>query len=139
MIEMMLTISVLAVLASVALPKYADLLIKSNEGSTKGNLGTIRSALSVYYADNAGNYPSCPAGPSSPIFNTLIPNDMTITPVVKNWVHPPTSEVYCDSMMIPGNVHDGQGWYYDGVDPQVGAVWVACDHTDTRGIDWTNY
>jgi hypothetical protein len=62
--------------------------------------------------------------------------------MVNSGLHPPTNSVYCDVAMTPGNVHDGQGWYYDGAtpaDPFAGTLWVACGHTDTRNSLWTSY
>lgn len=53
----MIVVGIIGILASVALPKYADMVRKSKEARTKGNLGGIRSAISIYYSDNDGNYP----------------------------------------------------------------------------------
>jgi len=142
LIEMLITVSIVAVLASIALPKFADLIEKSQEATTKGSLGSLRWALSIYYSDNGGNYPNCLITPVSPVFTTyLSPNYIPAVDVVKNYVHPPTNNVYCDSAITPGNVHDGQGWYYDGDvnDSGIGNLYVACDHTDSKGSFWSNY
>jgi general secretion pathway protein G len=147
LVELMISISVIAILASVAIPKFADMLLKTQEGSLKGNLGTMRSALSIYYADNQGSYPTCVTGPSAAgLPNAMIPKYLAAIPAVNNGLHPSTSSVYCDLVMVPGNVHDGQGWYYDGAlaaggqpDSQAGSIWVACDHTDTIGSSWTSF
>jgi prepilin-type N-terminal cleavage/methylation domain-containing protein len=143
LLELIIVISILAILASVAIPKYADVLLKAQEGSLKGNLGTMRSALSLYYSDNMGTNPSCVLGPNSSVLaNVLIPKYIPNIPTVNNGLHPPTNSVYCDAMMVPGDIHDGQGWYYDGVlptDSQAGGIWIACDHTDTNGSAWTSY
>jgi prepilin-type N-terminal cleavage/methylation domain-containing protein len=142
MIEMLVTVSIIAILASIALPKFADLMQKSQEGSTKGSLGSLRGALSIYYSDNQGAYPNCLVLANSPVLmGTLLPNYITQIDIVKTTLHPPTNAVYCDSILTAGNVHDGQGWYYDGDinDPLIGSIYVACAHTDTKGSYWTSY
>jgi prepilin-type N-terminal cleavage/methylation domain-containing protein len=143
LLELLIVVSIIAILASIAMPKFANVLQHAQEGSLKGNLGTMRSALSIYYADNNGIYPSCTPGPSSAVFaNALVPKYISAIPVVKNSLHPATNSVYCDSTMLPGVVHDGQGWYFDGTlptDSQNGSIWVACDHTDSKGTTWTVY
>lgn len=143
LLELMIVVAILAILASIAAPKYADSLKRAQEGSLKGNLGAVRSALSIYYADNQGSRPSCTAGAASTVLlDALVPRYISAIPTVKSGLHAPTNSVYCDASMVPGSVHDGQGWYYDGVAPedsQYGGIWVACDHTDTIGRDWTSY
>ncbi|HVE13801.1 MAG TPA: type II secretion system protein [Elusimicrobiota bacterium] len=143
LIELMVVVSIVATLASIAIPKYADMLRKAEEGGAKGNLGSIRSALQIYFSDNQGINPTCTSGPLSNVFSrALVPRYMSAVPTVKTGIHPPVSDVYCDYKMIAGSIHDGQGWYYDGdtpTDSQVGGVWVACDHTDTKGTIWTSY
>ena len=57
LIELMLVVAIVALLAAIAIPKFADLIDKSREAAMKGNLGVLRSALSIYYADNEGLYP----------------------------------------------------------------------------------
>jgi prepilin-type N-terminal cleavage/methylation domain-containing protein len=57
LIELMIVSAILAILAMIALPKFANLIDRSREASMKGALGSLRSALSIYYADNDGVYP----------------------------------------------------------------------------------
>src|SRR5271157_2664896 len=57
LIELMIVVAIISILATIAIPKFADLIRKSKEGATKGNLGAIRSALSIYYSDMEGVYP----------------------------------------------------------------------------------
>src|SRR5882724_9851625 len=58
LIELMIVVAIIGVLAAIAIPKFASLIRKSAEGSSKGNLGAIRSALSIYYGDMEGQFPS---------------------------------------------------------------------------------
>src|SRR6266446_2821109 len=62
LIELMIVVAIIGILAAVAIPKFADLVTKSKEASVKGTLGSLRSALSIYYGDNDGNYPGQAAG-----------------------------------------------------------------------------
>jgi type II secretory pathway pseudopilin PulG len=139
----MIVVAVIGILASVAMPKFASMLTKAQEGALKGNLGAIRSALTIYQADNQGQAPTCIVEPDSNVFAiALTPKYIEDVKVVKNTLHPPVNSVYCDYEMLAGAIHDGQGWYYDGAlpaDQSHGGVWVACDHTDTLGKDWTVY
>ena len=57
LIELMVVAAIVGLLASIALPKFADLITKSKEAATKGAYGAIRSALTLYYADNEDLYP----------------------------------------------------------------------------------
>ena len=58
LIELMIVVAIIGILAAIAIPKFAELIRKSSEGASKGNLGSIRSALSIYYGDLEGLYPS---------------------------------------------------------------------------------
>jgi prepilin-type N-terminal cleavage/methylation domain-containing protein len=68
LVELMIVVAIIGVLAAVAIPKFADMLEKSREGATKGNLSAIKSAISNYYADQQGIYP-----------NTLDTQTMTVS------------------------------------------------------------
>ena len=71
LVEMMLVVAIIGILAAEAIPKFADLLERSREGATKGNLGTLRSAVNNYYADQAGVFPQTPL--DSTTWGTAVP------------------------------------------------------------------
>src|SRR5882672_9170672 len=58
LIELMIVVAIIGILAAIAIPKFSQLVTKSNEANTKGNLGALRSALSIYYGDMEGWYPA---------------------------------------------------------------------------------
>ena len=58
LIELMIVVAIIGILAAIAIPQFANLVAKSQEGRCKANLGTIRSALSIYYGDLEGWYPT---------------------------------------------------------------------------------
>src|SRR5882672_3443266 len=57
LIELMIVVAIIGILAAIAIPKFAELIRKSSEGASKGNLGSLRSAMSIYYGDMEGQYP----------------------------------------------------------------------------------
>ncbi len=57
LIELMLAVAIIGILAVVAIPRYSNLVRKSWEATTRGNLGVLRSAVTIYYGDNEGMWP----------------------------------------------------------------------------------
>src|ERR1700752_185788 len=62
LIELMIVVAIIGILAAIAIPKFAELICKSGEGASRGNLGSLRFALSIYYGDMEGQYPNSLAG-----------------------------------------------------------------------------
>ncbi len=144
LIELMIVASIISLLAAIAIPKFADLLKKSNEGATKGNLGSIRSALSIYYADNTGIFPVVgwvlnAAEPRA----SLVPRYLNTFPNVTLPYHTKTNTVYGHPSLTAGHEHDSLVAYlYNGMgttDANWGNIVVACSHTDLKGSRWTYY
>ena len=133
LIELMIVVAIIGILAAIAIPKFAELIRKSNEGATKGNLGAIRSALSIYYGDMEGYYPlNLTSITTSGKYMSAIPKSKT-----PNY-HPDTSAVVNNSVMADNSTG---GWRYNNVtgDSNYGTLWVNCTHTDTKGSGWTTY
>jgi prepilin-type N-terminal cleavage/methylation domain-containing protein len=134
LIELMIVVAIIGILAAIAIPKFAQLVTKSKEGATKGSLGSLRSALSIYYGDMEGQYPvQLFALTSNGKYLTAIPYAKT-----PNY-HTDTSKEADNS---PGTVlNDTGGWAYNNnqTDPNFGTLWVNCTHTDTKGTIWTAY
>src|SRR5690242_1961052 len=57
LIELMIVVAIIGILAAIAIPKFADLVTKSKESAVKGSLGSVRSAVSIYYSDTEGIFP----------------------------------------------------------------------------------
>lgn len=53
LIELVIIIVVLGILAAVAIPKYQDITSEAKTSATKGALGSLRSGISIYYANAA--------------------------------------------------------------------------------------
>ncbi len=53
LIELVIVIVILGILAAVAIPKFVDLTANAKTSATKGALGGLRSAISIFYASQA--------------------------------------------------------------------------------------
>ena len=158
LIELMIVVAIIGILAAVAVPKFADLVTKSKEASVKGSIGAVRSALSIYYGDTEGSYPSnlftglttgnkyMPASGGSPSLGRFeIPSNNNGNPGHKTGYYSnATAEaaVYYDidgtngvTPQDPGT----QALVYMATAPSFGEVYVNCSHQDTKATQWTTY
>ena len=119
LIELMIVVAIIGILAAIAIPKFADLIRKSNEGATKGNLGSVRSAVSIYYGEMEGSYPGGWA--------YLTTKYLDVIPEAKNYYHGNSSAFTAPATVMP----DVSGWYYQSGN---GVVLVSCTHTDTKNL-----
>ena len=135
LIELMIVVAIIGILAAIAIPKFADLIRKSKEGATKGNLGAVRSALSIYYGDLEGNYP--------------VDNMSSLTAGAKYMNEIPQAKApnyHSDSDTV--NADSGTqvftnagGWAYNNTLGAAawGNLYVNCTDTDSKGTLWTAY
>jgi type II secretion system protein G len=129
LVELMIVIVIIGILAAIAIPKFADMVDKSKEGATKGQLTSLRSALNIYYSDNEGKYinvkeQTTTVSSTTVLQNYLVPKYIASIPVAKlprkNNNHnctPESSIVYAVDFPT-ANVKDSGdntgGWAYDG-------------------------
>ncbi|TBR25508.1 type II secretion system protein [bacterium] len=155
LIELMIVVAIIGILAAVAIPKFSELIRKSNEGANRGNLGSIRSALSIYYGDMEGNWPTDDLSSL-----TVGGKYITAIPTHKAVGFHPASNGVCASLYNAGGCGIGLGapplydaqvnnraWVYwdrdqlpmSGTPRNKGDLWIGCIHTDTKGSVWTSY
>jgi prepilin-type N-terminal cleavage/methylation domain-containing protein len=132
LMELMMSVTIIAILALIGFLNYNNSVRKASEGLTKGNLGALRSALSIYYSTNDGIYP--------------IDNLASITngsPYL--WTTPVTRLLpyHQETTLVKNESTPSEtgGWSYNNVDsdPSWGTVVVGCFHQDSRGQTWTSY
>jgi general secretion pathway protein G len=152
LVELMIVVSIIGILASIAIPQFADMIRKSQEGATKGSLGAVRSALNIYYADMEGQYPSnLYALTSTGKYLTAFPT------IYAPYYHSSSNSVWSTVNGSPNSppYPDFQAstglWVFLSADslpmssfpsgPSIApaSVFVGCTHTDTKGTAWDSY
>jgi prepilin-type N-terminal cleavage/methylation domain-containing protein len=133
LIELMIVVAIIGILAAIAIPKFAELIRKSQEGSSKGTLGGLRSGLAIYYGDMEGQYPAQLAA--------LTVNGKYIALVGKALTpnyHVDSSAETDGLLTVPT---DAGGWMYNNTpsNASLGILAINCTHTDTKGTVWTTY
>jgi prepilin-type N-terminal cleavage/methylation domain-containing protein len=124
LIELMIVVAIIGILAAVGIPRFAQMIEVSREGATKGNLSALRSAVSIYYSEKEGVWPSDLSNFTS--YMAVIP--------------PARAKPLGDSAVIsvvsstPSSA--GIGWAYlqNG-----GLLWANSIATDVKGYSFTTY
>lgn len=150
LIELMIVVAIIGILSAIAIPKFADLIRKSNEGSTKGNLGAIRSAISVYYSETEGLFPAVNAsgavGTAGTLGTILTMEEGKYIKEIPNSYCPPYHQktlLVTIAVSSPDETANAGGWGYQpnpvGAGKPWGDLWVNCTDTDTRGYSLGSY
>lgn len=77
-VELLVTITIIAILAAIGLVVYSDVLPKARDGKRKQDLGAIAQALRIYYEKN-GRYPCTPDFSTFSVVNTSLSSGTWIT------------------------------------------------------------
>ncbi len=98
--------------------------------AAKSRLGAIRSALSIYFGDLEGQYPSELGA------LTLKGRYLAFIPPVETGPHNPSSDVHHGA-----RPNDAGGWVYHNVpgDTNSTQVLINCTHTDGKGRRWAEF
>ncbi len=134
LIELMITVAIVGILAAVATGKFSDLVSKSKEGRVKNYLGTIRSAVSVYYSDTA-YYPGelTTALTNGEKYLASIPIlDIPEIRAQSNPGHPAGNAV---AAVVDDGVTGNWGYILNAAEESL--VFVNCTHNDSRGLVWS--
>jgi len=131
LLELTIVVAIISILATIAIPKLAQAIQRSKEGSTIANLGALRSAITFFYADTEGQFPAD--------LTQLTTNSKYINKI-------PTAKavnIHSDSLNVTLSTatSDSGGWAYNNVmgDPNYGTLSVNCTHVDIKGNIWSNY
>ena len=139
LIELMIVVAIIGILAALALPKFAGLVEKSREAATKGNMNAITSAVSIYYGDNEGVFPTWLMTESGYSFSKYLesipPVKATHTGIGSGISEGPsgTSVQHTTDENINAT---GRGWRYSR---ESGRVFVNSSATDSKGMPYSTY
>jgi prepilin-type N-terminal cleavage/methylation domain-containing protein len=138
LIELMIVVAIIGILAAIAIPKFAQMLEKSREGATKGTLGSLKSASSIYYGDQQGIWPSTLNTFSTYSFSKYMDNvsAVKVTGAFVPGSPSPVGNVVTVTSL--GKVPTGgiTGWLYDSTQ---GAVYVNSTVKDSKTIPYSFY
>ena len=113
LIELLVVFTVIALLLTIAVPRYFGSIDKSKEAVLRENLNQMRDAISRYYADK-GKYPESLDALASDKYLRRVPLD-PITESDKTWVivQPQDAQkggVYDIRSGAPGSTKDGKAF-----------------------------
>ena len=136
LIELMIVVAIIGILAAIAIPKFADLIQRSKEAATKGNLAAMRSALVIYYGSQEGEWPTQLSGLVSDYIEKIPVARLGVT-----WTGEGQSTWKLDVTpaddITQADADDSTAWMYND---QTGDVAVNNDGTDSSGtvnyVDW---
>lgn len=158
----MMVSAIIGLLMAIVVPKFSDLIWKAKESTLKGQLGSLRSALSVYYADNEGFYPHY--GWPPPPGKGILALDGKYIDLAR--IRFPFPRAHSDGGIVSANdwfslsgpyIFFSQSCSLGGFPnlapmadvplPQYVCYWrqpvtlavivISCTHTDTRGVVWS--
>jgi prepilin-type N-terminal cleavage/methylation domain-containing protein len=132
LMELMITVAILGILAAIGVETYQTMVLKSQEGSTRGGLGALRSALSIYYGNLEGAYPTDDLSSLASDGRYLAMMPLAQMPPHHLFSRSVTSEI---------SPTDQGRWSYNNSPGSLswGTVRVGCLHQDTRGETWSVY
>jgi len=139
LIELMIVVAIIGILAALALPKFASLVEKSREAATKGNLNSMRSAISIYYGDTEGVYPgyldTSTGWSFSKYLENIPPVKATHSGIGLGISESPsgTAVLHTTDEVISAS---GTGWRYNG---NQGHVFVNSSVTDSKNVPYSTY
>lgn len=128
----MLVVVILAILTTIALPKFGNVIRTANEGSTKAKLGAIRSAITIYYVDSDGQYPS-------DLVQFQQPGNKYVSGIPAAYTFTHGNSTNINYSVTKDTTADSGDWGYVTAGIDKGTIWVQCTHTDVKGTTWTNY
>ena len=130
LIELMIVVAIIGILAAIAIPRFANLIDRARQARTQGNLGSIRSAMTIHYGTNDGVWPAtiaalATAANSGP-FLDAIPTVLL-----------PSSMAHAEANTEDAALDHTGDWFYSFAAAD-GVVRVDCAHTEVGGADVVN-
>jgi prepilin-type N-terminal cleavage/methylation domain-containing protein len=138
LIELMIVVAIIGILAAIAIPRFAQMLEKSREGATKGNLGAMKSAVAIYYGDWLGIWPISLSTSTNFTFSRYMDNIQPVKATAGFVVGAP-SPVGNNVAMTAQSVvptTGSTGWMYDS---SIGSLYVNSTVRDSKAVPYSFY
>jgi len=134
LIELMIVVAIIGILAAIAIPRFAQMLEKSKEGATKGNIGAMKSAAEIYYGNWQGVWWSTSAFTFSQNLDNvpLVKVTGAFVPGSTN----PSGNIVTYAVQNGVPTTDSSGWMYDSTG---GYVFVNSTTHDSQNMAYSFY
>lgn len=131
LIELMIAIAIIGCLSAIASPKLGSMIRKSTEATTKANLAIMRSALTCYYANHEGVYPT------DDLSSLVTEGFLNKIPLKQTPPYHASGNVVGVGLAGQQGASTGD-WYYVNVitDRFFGKLFVNCNHLTLTGETW---
>jgi prepilin-type N-terminal cleavage/methylation domain-containing protein len=138
LVELMIVAAIIGVLAVMAIPRFVQMLEKSREGATKGNLNSIHSAIFIYYGDQKGIWPTTLQTTSLYNFSQYLDNinPVKVTGAFVAGAISPLGNLMNVSTQGSAPVAAGTGWLYDST---MGVIYVNSTVIDSKSVPYSFY
>ena len=134
----MIVVAIIGILAAIALPRFGQMLEKSREGQTKGNLNSIHSAAAIYYGDQKGVWPTTLSTVNTFNFSQYL-DDISSVKVTGYYVAgavSPAGLVVSMTTQSSAPTGSGTGWLYDSTN---GSIYVNSTVKDSKSLPYSFY
>ncbi len=138
LIELMIVVAIIGILSAIALPRFAQMLEKSREGQTRGNLNSIHSAAAIYYGDERGVWPTTLSTFSTYAFSQYLDNvdAVKVTGAFVAGAISPAGSLVTMTTQASAPIGSATGWLYDSTN---GEFYVNSTVQDSKGIPYSFY
>jgi prepilin-type N-terminal cleavage/methylation domain-containing protein len=134
LIELTMVVAIIAILSTLLVPKFGDILHQAKDAKIKGQLGGLRGALTIYLADN-GTKDLTQLLP----LPQLAPTYISHIPILEVPGHLPSDEIQFGMGAFPLlSVTDWGKWILINNEGDFYLA-VACMHQDARGKHYAQY
>jgi len=133
LIELMIVVAIIGILAAVAIPRFANLVDKAREAATKGGLGALRSAITIYYGRSEGVFPDSLTQPY--FMGTGTQCAIEEIPPITLRRNIDTNHSASKTDIDADGINDTVAWNYT---TGVGKVLVDCTHLDIVGSTYVH-
>jgi prepilin-type N-terminal cleavage/methylation domain-containing protein len=138
LIELMIVVAIIGILAAIALPRFAQMLEKSREAQTQGNLNSIKSAAGIYYGDQKGIWPTTLSTFSVYAFSQYLDNvdAVKVTGAFIIGSKSPAGSLVTMTLQSSVPVGSQIGWLYDSTN---GEIYVNSTVQDSKSVPYSFY